>query len=208
MKVAPIRYSCAEEPFDYHYLSSAVCAILPKAKPGVSRLLDIGCGNGFWTKRFTELGYTAVGIDPSPTGIEQARKVNHGPRYEVMEVSTNLCEQLGEEPFDFVVSLEVVEHVYSARQWAAGCYAALKAGGGLVCSTPYHGYGKNLAISLMNHWDRHWSPNDDGGHIKFWSKNTLAELLCRAGFQRETVAFRGAGRLPFLWKSMVLRICK
>jgi hypothetical protein len=42
----------------------------------------------------------------------------------------------------------------------------------------------------------------DGGHIKFWSKKTLSELLKREGF--EVIDFHGVGRLPYLWKSMVL----
>jgi len=41
-----------------------------------------------------------------------------------------------------------------------------------------------------------------GGHIKFWSRATLTALLAEEGF---TVAhFEGAGRLPYLWKSMVV----
>jgi hypothetical protein len=41
-----------------------------------------------------------------------------------------------------------------------------------------------------------------GGHIKFWSRNTLSLLLQESGF--EVVAFSGVGRFPYLWKSMVL----
>jgi 2-polyprenyl-6-hydroxyphenyl methylase/3-demethylubiquinone-9 3-methyltransferase len=61
---------------------------------------------------------------------------------------------------------------------------------------------KNLALSIAGAWDAHHHPLVDGGHIKFWSRRTLAQLLSDEGF--EEVAFQGAGRLPFLWKSMIL----
>jgi hypothetical protein len=78
----------------------------------------------------------------------------------------------------------------------------LKPGGHLILSTPYNGYMKNLAISVLNGWDRHINPLWDGGHIKFWSKATLSTLLQEEGFTVER--FLGAGRLPWFWKSMIL----
>ena len=74
--------------------------------------------------------------------------------------------------------------------------------GQLICSTPYHGYLKNLALSLVNKWDDHHNPLWDGGHIKFFSRDSLTRLLREAGLVN--ISFRGAGRLPYLWKSMVL----
>jgi 2-polyprenyl-6-hydroxyphenyl methylase/3-demethylubiquinone-9 3-methyltransferase len=50
--------------------------------------------------------------------------------------------------------------------------------------------------------DAHFTALWDGGHIKFWSRGTLSALLQDAGF--EVVAFRGAGRWPWLWKSMLI----
>ena len=83
-----------------------------------------------------------------------------------------------------------------------GCLLATRPGGRFICTTPYHGYLKNLAISLTNKWDDHITPFWDGGHIKFWSRKTLGRLLTEAGFTN--LQFRGAGRLPYLWMSMVM----
>jgi 2-polyprenyl-6-hydroxyphenyl methylase/3-demethylubiquinone-9 3-methyltransferase len=120
----------------------------------------------------------------------------------VRKAYADLLEQLGEAPFDLVVSTEVVEHLYSPREWAAGCYNALKPGGRLICTTPYHGYLKNLAISLAGRWDHHANPLWDGGHIKLWSRRTLSKLLRDAGFSN--LRFQGAGRAPSLWMTMVI----
>jgi len=75
-----------------------------------------------------------------------------------------------------------------------------------LCSTPYHGYLKNLAISLGDGWDRHADPLDDGGHIKFFSKKTLQKALLDVGFA--DFHFMYSGRLPLLSKSMIVRATK
>jgi len=184
------------------YLAPVVESLLPPLGDE-TRILDVGCGNGYWAGRFIERGCTVVGVDPSESGIAHARRAYGQARFEADVVRRDLLQRLGEEPFDVVVSLEVVEHLYAPRIWAEGCHAALRAGGVLVCSTPYHGYLKNLAISLRGGWDRHWQPQHEGGHIKFWSPATLDRLLTGAGFRN--IRVYGAGRWPYLWKSMVLR---
>jgi hypothetical protein len=55
---------------------------------------------------------------------------------------------------------------------------------------------------LAGHWDRHANPLWDGGHIKLWSRTTLSALLREAGF--ENLQFRGAGRCPALWMTMIM----
>jgi hypothetical protein len=40
------------------------------------------------------------------------------------------------------------------------------------------------------------------GDTNFWSRRTLTELLKESAF--EVVRFQGIGRVPFLWKVMVL----
>ena len=104
--------------------------------------------------------------------------------------------------FDAVVSTEVIEHLFLPRQLLDLAFARLRPGGFLLVTTPYHGYLKNLALALFNRWDSHWSPQWDGGHVKFWSRRTLTTLLEAQGFR--VLEFRGAGRFPWLWKSMVL----
>ena len=184
-----------------YYLHPAAEALFPAIQPGM-RVLDVGCGNGYWAGWFVERGCRVVGLDPSPSGIQVAREAVPPARFEEAVVTTDTLAQLGEDPFDLVVSFEVVEHVYSPKTWAQGCFSALKPGGTLVCSTPYHGYFKNLALAVTGKWDHHHQPLNEGGHIKFWSVPSLSRQLEEVGFR--DVRFQGAGRYPGLWKSMVL----
>ncbi len=103
---------------------------------------------------------------------------------------------------DAVVSTEVVEHLYAPHELVSFAHAALRPGGHFIVTTPYHGFLKNLALSLFNKWDRHFTPLWYGGHIKFWSRDTLSQLITAQPF--DIVGFRGVGRYPYMWKSMVL----
>jgi SAM-dependent methyltransferase len=170
------------------------------------RVLDVGCGNGFLCGRLAELGCEVVGIDASIRGITIAKETFPSVRFECVNAGGDLLGYLNEKPFDLVVSTEVVEHMYAPRQWAASCFTALKPTGRLVCSTPYHGYLKNTAISLLGKWDSHADPLWDGGHIKLWSRRTLTKLLMDAGFR--DLQFRGVGRIRYLWMTMVVSAVK
>ena len=138
----------------------------------------------------------------SETGIAQARKAYPKLRFEQLAADHHILESLNEDPFDLVLSTEVIEHLYDPRAYMRGCYSALKPGGRFICSTPYHGYLKNLLISLAGHWDTHANPLWDCGHIKLWSRETLSQLFMQTGYQ--SIQFRGVGRLPYLWMTMIV----
>jgi len=165
-------------------------------------VLDVGCGNGFTCGEFLKRGCRVVGIDLSEQGVALARKAYPRGRFEVMAADDQLLPKLGTSAFDLVVSTEVVEHIYAPRPYMRGCINALKPGGRFICTTPYHGYLKNLALSIAGNWDAHADPLWDGGHIKLWSRKTLSDLLVETGFTN--LHFRGAGRLPLLWMTMIM----
>ena len=192
----------AETPHTQAYLLKSLRDLLKLAHRPRGRVLDLGCGNGALCQQLDGWGYTVVGVDPSESGIAQATQ--RCPHLSFHKAVANPAELalLQLPPFDLVISTEVVEHCPAPRNWAAAAFAALSPGGLLICSTPYHGYLKNLVLALSGRLDAHFTVLWDGGHIKFWSRSTLSQLLSEAGFV--DLQFRGAGRLPWLWKSMVL----
>lgn len=165
------------------------------------RVLDAGCGNGAFARMLVDRGYEVTGIDLSDSGIEIAKSQCPGGRFELASLTDDLLSRF-DEPFDAVVSLEVVEHLYDPRLFARRMFDVLRPGGQLILSTPYHGYLKNVALAVSGKLDSHFTALWDGGHIKFWSRRTLSRLLTEAGFR--VVDFAGAGRLPYLWRSMIV----
>ncbi len=167
---------------------------------GARTVLDLGCGNGALSQVMLAAGFAVTGCDADAEGIAIAQRHGRG-RFVLASVYDDPAS-LQLEPVDAVVSAEVIEHLYAPAALARFAHAVLRPGGRLIVTTPYHGYLKNLAMSLANGWDRHWHPSRAGGHIKFFSRASLTRLLEEAGFAVE--AFHGAGRAPLLWKSMIL----
>jgi 2-polyprenyl-3-methyl-5-hydroxy-6-metoxy-1,4-benzoquinol methylase len=150
-------------------------------------------------------GYEAVGLELDAEGVRIARQNNPRLRFYNYGVQHDPQDLLSDEAgrqFDAVVSTEVVEHLFAPHMLPAYAHRVLRANGHLIVSTPYHGYLKNLAIAIFDGWDRHHTALWHGGHIKFWSRTTLTRLLEENGFR--VTRFDGVGRLPFLWKSMIL----
>jgi len=167
-----------------------------------ARVLDIGCGNGALTAAWAKPTWSVSGVDLSESGISHARAAYPGFSFFKMPVGPELVSHFGEETFDAIVSAEVIEHLFSPRDLPQSAFRLLKPGGTFIVTTPYNGYLKNLAIAALGEMDRHWTALWDGGHIKFWSWKTMRSLLTEAGFIMPE--FHGAGRLPYLWKSMVV----
>src|SRR4051794_177614 len=110
------------------------------------------------------LGYDVTGVDGDEGGIQIARAMFPNVRFEV-----GLFSDPPPGVFDMVCSTEVVEHLYAPHELVRYSYDALKPGGVLIISTPYHGYLKNLVLGLTGKWDSHFTADWHGGHIKFWS---------------------------------------
>ena len=190
-----------DNPNSCNYITPQIIKILKSLR--VKRVADIGSGNGSLCGTLSAEGFEVIGIEYDPQGYEISVKSYPNVKFYNLGIQSNPYELLeSESKFDAVVSTEVIEHLYSPHLLPIFSQPILKEGGHLVISTPYHGYIKNLALSLANHWDIHHTPLWHGGHIKFWSKTTLTKLLSDNGF--DVINFHGVGRLPLLWKSMIL----
>lgn len=166
-------------------------------------ILDAGCGNGSLTTVLAALGHRTIGIDTAAEGIEIAKRTFLNAEFYCRSVYDDLTDILPPGGVDAVISCEVIEHLYSPDNFLSAIARAIKPGGFLIITTPYHGFLKNFAISLFNGWDNHFMVAMEGAHIKFFSRKTLTEMLKRHSFTG--VQFCGVGRVPYLWASMVLK---
>ncbi len=196
-------FKTASPVYVHQYIAEPVIKLLDK---DINKsILDLGCGNGSLVKKLIERGFNAYGTDASETGIQLASE-SFPERFALQDLSKDdLPEKFENINFDTIVSTEVIEHLYDPRKFITFSKKILvKNGGGqLIMSTPYHGYLKNLLLSLAGKWDQHANPLFDGGHIKLWSKNTLTQLLTEQGFK--ITHFVGCGRIPYVWKSMIIK---
>jgi 2-polyprenyl-3-methyl-5-hydroxy-6-metoxy-1,4-benzoquinol methylase len=190
---------------DHPHVLPAIRSLLP-ARTGL-RILDAGCGHGFHAAELAAMGHHVTGIDIWPEKLAIARAAhppgNGGPRFEQASVYDPLEKIMPPGGWDVIACVELIEHLHLTRTFLRNMRRHLAPQGCLIISTPYHGYLKNLAICLAGGWDDHHWTTEEGGHVKFFSVATLTQVLREAGFGR--VEFRMAGRLPYLWKSIICR---
>lgn len=99
-------------------------------------------------------------------------ELDHTSKY----IHLKLIEVLNEYKNCKILSIKVIEHLYSPQNFVQMTKAILQSG-------------------------LEW----EGGHIKFWSYNSLKSFLSTENFSE--FKFIGCGRSPYLWKSMLI-ICK
>jgi 2-polyprenyl-3-methyl-5-hydroxy-6-metoxy-1,4-benzoquinol methylase len=137
------------------------------------RILDIGCGTGWFTGRLARLG-PAVGIDLSTTAIAMARTQFPGITF----IAGNVFEtELPAGHFDLVVSQEVIAHVKDQAGLLDRIADTLRPGGYLVITT-----ANKLVMDRID-----FGPDPDA-HIKQWlDLKALKRLLSpRFGVRRST----------------------
>lgn len=184
----------------HEYLLPAVCRWI---EPHHAAILDVGCGNGALTGALAatvpSTGHRFVGLDSSASGIEHADRTHSNVEFRRHDLSEPLPTDL-RHSFDLVLAVEVIEHLFLPRVLFARAREALRPGGQLIITTPYHGYLKNVALAVSNRFDDHWNPLTDYGHIKFFSRRTLTAIAQEQGFH--AYKWAAVGRIPALAKSL------
>lgn len=199
-----VEYVYSSDDLDHtqEYLYIPIIKVLGDRKS--LKILDLGCGNGSMANKLIGLGYDVYGVDASRSGIEIAKQKSPN-RFFCYDLSSGeIPLELEQIKFDLIISTEVIEHLYSPHSFVKLCGEILKNGNAkeVIFTTPYHGYLKNLVISIFNKWDAHLAPLWEGGHIKFWSRKTITQLFQSANFK--VIGFIGCGRISYVWKSMLI----
>jgi SAM-dependent methyltransferase len=74
---------------------------------GVTTVVDIGCGPGFWINLFE--GFTYTGFDQSPKMLEFGRELSPDAEF-VQGNARKLVETFGDRKFDLVFTSAVLQH--------------------------------------------------------------------------------------------------
>lgn len=176
----------------------------PKLEPHIPRekgitIVDFGCGAGHLIEEMHRVnpGAHFIGVDVSREALSRAK--TRCP-YAGFHLENDGTVPLVADSVNFVLSSEVIEHVYDTENMVAEIARILRPGGRFLLTTPYHGFFKNLAIVLFG-FDRHFNPI--GPHVRFFSKQTLTALLERHSLK--VVGYDYYGRVyPFSHSIVVL----
>ncbi|HVF90471.1 MAG TPA: class I SAM-dependent methyltransferase [Blastocatellia bacterium] len=111
--------------FVWKYGAEVVELLSPQAG---ERVLDLGCGTGHLTNMIASSGAAVVGIDNSPSMIEQARGLYPDLRFEIGDGE----DFHSDEPFDAVFSNAAIHWMKDQPRVAACICRALRPGGRFV----------------------------------------------------------------------------
>ena len=182
---------------DHRFRYEWVDARLPKR--GFGREAFCGNGNGAWL-----LGQRRAvwGIDASAEAIAQAEQ--HFKTPQTLYSTAYYPFPLPKAAFDFVVSLESVEHVEGDASFMATLVDALKPGGFLAFSTPCEDLLPLASTGNHFHW-RHYTldqtlalAQDNGLELLDWAGQTVYTFLPdgRQGGHVQTEDMRMQTRTP------------
>jgi ubiquinone/menaquinone biosynthesis C-methylase UbiE len=155
------------------------------------RVLDVGCGEGHFAAALVRTGAEVVAVDVASEPLDRAR--SRDPSLDLRLVESDAPLPLEDASFDVVWAGETIEHVADTAQWLSELRRVLRSGGMLLISTPDHGPLSRLWIGLSRAaFQARFDPRAD--HLRFYTRQLLAELLADFGFA--DVAVKSAGGLP------------
>lgn len=171
---------------------------------GGTRLLDIGCWDGYVLECIHEAGLykDLYGVDIVSEGIETVRA--RGFQAQVVDLNREPLP-FPDEHFDGVIMLAVLEHIFDPYGVIRETHRVLRPGGELVIDVPNVAYLPNRIRILFGRLPiTSTDPGWDGGHLHYFSKHALDRFLQNEGF--EILAWKATGGHPHLrewWISLL-----
>jgi len=138
------------------------------------RVLDVGCGSGFFLETAKKAGWQAIGTEFGNESIAHCREKD----IEVYEGDI-LRIDLPKESFDVITSFEVIEHLSDPKSHIQRLYELLAPGGILYITTP------NMNAITRYILKDAWSIISYPEHLSYFSPKTLNKLLCQEGLTKK-----------------------
>lgn len=167
------RYSL---PYSRAFQEDWHAEMLAQMPAGARRVLDLGCGTGFFLAELERARPGAIGLDISHAMLRVSEQYVPGAR-----VVTADAEQLPFRPgaFDAIFCKGSLHHTRDHGRFLENCRRALAPGGVLILSEPCN---DNPLIRLARHLLYRFSPHFDPGDEGF-TRNGLVGMCERAGFE-------------------------
>lgn len=120
-------------------------------EPNGKRLLDFGCGSGYFVGQLASTGYDAHGVDIS------AEAVKHGQLQEVANLGVLDSHRIGypDNHFDCILALDVLEHLEDESWAIKEIERVLTPGGSIIIMAPAFKFLWGMQDEVSHHYRRY-----------------------------------------------------
>ncbi len=163
-------------------------------KPG-SSVLDIGCASGYFAKELHRKKCKVTGIDMDREALHEARKYCD----KVILGNLDLLDKklLPKQTFDYVLLLDVIEHLLHFNELLVALKPHLAQNGKLIISTPNIAHLSIRLKLLSGNFDYTEYGILDNTHVHFFTRNSLINILLSDGYKIEIIkASADFGQIP------------
>ena len=176
-----------------HY--AAALELMPEPCPAENRLLELGAGHCEIARILRSRGWGVHAADIRESCVAEAAALG----FPATRLDLNEALPYPDGMFQFVVMLEVIEHVVRAEFALGEVARVLSPGGRLLLSTPNHAFYKSRIRMLKGR-----PLGMEGEHFRFFVKTQLESLLARQGFR--IAGKNSSGHLPLMDGRWVRRL--
>jgi 2-polyprenyl-3-methyl-5-hydroxy-6-metoxy-1,4-benzoquinol methylase len=177
--------SATDIPDRAHFLLGRIAQYVP-ASPG-AKLLDFGCGSGYFLKHAGAAGWDAIGFDIAAAALESCRKQN-------LRAESDLARLAGRQ-FDAILLNQVFEHIEEPGAALANAARLLTRSGRIFVIVPNaSSLRAQLSAPVLS---RHFGFDERyrafPAHLSYFTPVTLPSILRKHGFHVERVETFGLG---------------
>jgi len=142
--------------------------------PQGARILDFGCGYGYFVKRMREEGYDAVGLDLGRERVERGRKEFNVPLIEG-DIRDTTNKEFLDGSFDGVTLFHVLEHLAQPDEVLQAVHGKLKTEGIMIAELPS---GNDYLLNFSPYARFVYQE----AHCAYYVSSHIRSMLLRNGF--------------------------
>jgi 2-polyprenyl-3-methyl-5-hydroxy-6-metoxy-1,4-benzoquinol methylase len=170
---------CLEWKGDIRRIGDIAEIILDRYPSG--KLLDVGCGSGEFIFEMSKRGMVCTGLEPNVLQAEYAKDQGLRVKNEVFRDGL-----FGNEQFDVITFLQVMEHMPDPIQAVRTAYSYLHPGGMLVIDVPSY---NNPRLLIFRALGVKGIVKDDfiKPHLYYFTPSTLSAVVKEGGFNIDRI---------------------
>lgn len=193
-------YTCEHCALEYSYPATPACAahyeefevydvrwefarVFAETQLRNSRILEIGCGEGFFIEEANRHGNFVVGLDFNQQAVTTANAKNLRADIRCVDATYLPGLRKHDEKFAMVAAFHIIEHLDNPRAFVAACLPLLDEAGYFIFAVPSQ-KRTNVIFNNREWWDK--SPH----HLTRWRERSFMELAKRSNLKTDKVIYQ------------------